>query len=119
VGFDTDPDRSLALSLEGAHTARRIVHAGGSAAGKALTDRLIELVEASPAIGVRERTSVVALWNDRGRCAAVMTDSRAALDRQESRGAPERTDFSHRDPALDRVHLVIDGERRVRREQWT
>ncbi len=44
VGFDTRPDGSLALALEGGHTARRIVHTGGSATGKALTDRLIELV---------------------------------------------------------------------------
>jgi len=74
VGFDTLPDGSLALALEGGHTARRIVHAGGSATGRALTDRLIELVEASPAIDVRERSSVTALWSDRERCAGVVTD---------------------------------------------
>jgi L-aspartate oxidase len=73
VGFDTEPDGDLALALEGGHSARRIVHAGGSATGEALTDRLIELVEASPAIDVRERTSVVALWSDRERCAGVIT----------------------------------------------
>ena len=74
VGFDTRRDGSLALALEGGHTARRIVHAGGSATGKALTDRLIELLETGPAIDVRERTSVVALWSDRARCAGVITD---------------------------------------------
>jgi L-aspartate oxidase len=74
VGFDTQPDGSLALALEGGHAARRIVHAGGSATGRALTDRLIELVQASPAIDVREGTSVVALWSDRERCAGVITD---------------------------------------------
>jgi L-aspartate oxidase len=74
VGFDTRPDGSLALALEGGHTARRIVHAGGSATGKALTDRLIELVQASPAIDVRERSSVVALWSDHQRCVGVITD---------------------------------------------
>jgi len=73
VGFDTLPDGSLALGLEGGHSERRIVHAGGSVTGKALTDRLIELVEASPAIDVRERTSVVALWSDRERCSGVIT----------------------------------------------
>ncbi len=57
-----------------AHSARRIVHAGGSATGKALTDRLIELVEASPGIDVRVRASVVALWSDHERCAGVITD---------------------------------------------
>lgn len=74
VGFDTEPDGSLALSLEGGHSARRIVHAGGSATGKALTDRLIELMQASPSIDVRERSSVLALWSDRERCAGVITD---------------------------------------------
>jgi L-aspartate oxidase len=75
VEFDLDPDGSLALALEGGHSARRIVHAGGSATGKAITDRLIELVEASSAIDVRERTSVTALWSDRERCAGVITDT--------------------------------------------
>jgi L-aspartate oxidase len=74
VGFDADPDGSLALALEGGHSARRIVHAGGSATGKALTDRLIELVAASPDIEVRERTSVAAVWSDRERCSGVITD---------------------------------------------
>jgi L-aspartate oxidase len=74
VGFDTDPDGNLALALEGGHTARRIVHAGGSATGKALTDRLIELVEANPGIDVRERSSVTALWSDRELCVGVITD---------------------------------------------
>jgi L-aspartate oxidase len=74
VGFDTRPDGSLALALEGGHSARRIVHAGGSATGKALTDRLIELVEGSSAIDVHERSSVAALWSDHERCTGVITD---------------------------------------------
>ena len=74
VDFDTGADGSLALALEGGHSARRIVHAGGSATGRALTDRLIEVVGASPAIDVLERTSVVALWSDREQCAGVITD---------------------------------------------
>jgi L-aspartate oxidase len=73
VGFDTGPDGVLALALEGGHSARRIVHAGGSATGQALTHRLIELVEADPRIEVLERTSVVALWSDGERCAGVIT----------------------------------------------
>jgi L-aspartate oxidase len=73
VGFDTRADGSLALALEGGHSVRRIVHAGGRATGRALTDRLIELVQASPDIDVRERTSVVALWSDHERCAGVIT----------------------------------------------
>jgi L-aspartate oxidase len=44
--------------------------------------------------------------------------ARAALARQESRGAHRRIDFPNRDPSLDGVHLVIDRDERVRREQW-
>jgi L-aspartate oxidase len=44
--------------------------------------------------------------------------ARAALSRQESRGAHRRSDFPHRDPSLDAVHLVIGGDERVRRERW-
>ncbi len=73
VGFDTGPGGDLALALEGGHTARRIIHAGGSATGKALTDRLIELVAAEPRIEVLERTSALALWSDGERCAGVIT----------------------------------------------
>lgn len=81
VGFDTEPDGSLALALEGGHTARRIVHAGGSATGKALTDRLIEGVEAEGRIQVLERTSAVTLWSDREGCAGVVTQAGAVAAR--------------------------------------
>ena len=37
-------DGELALGLEGGHSARRIVHAGGSETGRAITSRLAELV---------------------------------------------------------------------------
>jgi L-aspartate oxidase len=76
VRFDTDePDDALALGLEGGHTARRIVHAGGSETGRALTDRLSQLVGAHPRIVVREGTSALALWSDGSRCAGVLTDT--------------------------------------------
>ncbi len=73
VGFDTQPSGELALALEGGHSARRVIHAGGSATGRALTDRLIELVSAEPHIEVLERASVLALWSDGERCAGVIT----------------------------------------------
>jgi L-aspartate oxidase len=79
VGFDTQPDDTLALALEGGHSVRRIIHAGGSATGKALTDRLIELVVEERRVQVLERTSAVALWSDGARCAGVITqDGRLA-----------------------------------------
>jgi L-aspartate oxidase len=74
VRFDTEADGSLALGLEGGHSARRIVHAGGSETGRALTSRLAELVSAHPGISVMEGTSAEALWSDGARCAGVVTD---------------------------------------------
>ena len=44
--------------------------------------------------------------------------ARAALSRHESRGAHQRTDFPQWDPSLDGVHIVVDGEDRLRRENW-
>ena len=74
VRFDHDADGELALGLEGGHSARRIVHAGGSQTGRALTARLAELVDAHPQIDAIEETSAVALWSDGDRCAGVLTD---------------------------------------------
>jgi len=74
VRFDTEPGGSLALGLEGGHSARRIVHAGGSETGRALTGRLAELVSAHPGIEVMEGASAEALWSDGERCAGVVTD---------------------------------------------
>ena len=75
VRFDAEPDGELALGLEGGHTARRIVHAGGSETGRALTDRLAALVAEAPRIDVRENTSALALWSNGRRCAGVLTDA--------------------------------------------
>ncbi len=75
VRFDLDPDGELALSLEGGHTARRIVHAGGAETGRWITARLAELVAASPGVDVLEGASAVALWSDGERCAGVVTDT--------------------------------------------
>ena len=41
-----------------------------------------------------------------------------ALERRESRGGHLRADFPHADPALDGIHLVLDADNEVRREQW-
>jgi L-aspartate oxidase len=78
VRFDAEPDGSLALGLEGGHSARRIVHAGGSETGRALTSRLAKLVSGHPGIEVMEGASAEALWSDGDRCAGVLTD-RGAL----------------------------------------
>jgi L-aspartate oxidase len=73
VPFDRDPDGALALGLEGGHSRRRVVHAGGSATGRRIADTLSAAALASDRIEVHERTSAAALWVADGRCAGVVT----------------------------------------------
>ena len=75
VVFDLDHEGRLALGLEGGHTHRRIVHAGGSQTGSELTSKLAAMVAAQKRIEVMERTSALALWSDGGRCHGVVTDN--------------------------------------------
>ena len=75
VEFDLDPDGGPALGLEGGHTRRRIVHAGGSQTGHEITSKLAAMVSAEERIEVREMTSVLALWSDGTRCHGVLTDA--------------------------------------------
>ncbi len=74
VHFDLLPDESLSLALEGGHSRRRIVHAGGAATGRRITERLAELAGRVERIEVIEKTSAVALWSDGERCFGVLTD---------------------------------------------
>lgn len=83
VGFDlarsgaegqAEGEGDLELGLEGGHSARRIVHAGGSQTGRVLTARLAELVAREPNVQVLEGASVTALWSDGERCAGVIAD---------------------------------------------
>jgi L-aspartate oxidase len=71
--FDLDPNGEPALGLEGGHTRRRIVHAGGSETGREITGRLTAMVAGEERIEVREETSVVAIGAGE-RCAGVTTD---------------------------------------------
>jgi len=75
VEFDLEADGEPALGLEGGHTRRRIVHAGGSQTGHEITSKLAAMVAAEARITVRERTSAVTLWGDGERCHGLLTDS--------------------------------------------
>jgi L-aspartate oxidase len=81
VVFDLDHEGRLALGLEGGHTHRRIVHAGGSQTGYELTSKLARWVAEEERVEVMERTSAVALWSDGERCHGVVTDSGAVAAR--------------------------------------
>ncbi|HYI99445.1 MAG TPA: FAD-dependent oxidoreductase [Thermoleophilaceae bacterium] len=73
VRFDADRHGSLALGLEGGHSARRIVHAGGSATGRRITRQLAALAATHERIDVLEGTTADALLVDDGRCIGVRT----------------------------------------------
>jgi L-aspartate oxidase len=75
IHFDLLPDESLSLALEGGHSRRRVVHAGGAATGRRITERLAELAAEDERIDVIEKTSAVALWSDGARCHGVITDA--------------------------------------------
>jgi L-aspartate oxidase len=75
IHFDLLPDESLSLALEGGHSRRRVVHAGGAATGRRITERLAELAGRDERIDVIEKTSAVALWGDAARCHGVITDA--------------------------------------------
>jgi L-aspartate oxidase len=68
VRFDGDRRGELALGLEGGHSARRIVHAGGSATGRRITRQLAALAATDARIDVHERTTADALLVGDGRC---------------------------------------------------
>ncbi len=66
LGFHFDADRRgrVALGLEGGHSVRRIVHAGGSATGRRLLRELSALVVAHPRVRVVEGARVSRLLCD-------------------------------------------------------
>ena len=65
--FDTG-DKGLELGLEGGHTRRRILHAGGSSTGREMVGFLIAAVEENPAITKYESTGVIKFISRDGRC---------------------------------------------------
>jgi len=71
VRFDADRHDALALGLEGGHSVRRIVHAGGAATGRRITRELSGLAAAHPHVDVFECTTATALLMVDGRCTGV------------------------------------------------
>ncbi len=75
VEFDDGP------GLEGGHSRRRVVHAGGAATGDRVARVLAERALAHPRIQVVEGESMRSLWHAGGRCLGVVTDRRAVAAR--------------------------------------
>jgi L-aspartate oxidase len=72
--FDADRDGRVALGLEGGHSVRRIVHAGGAATGRRLVRQLSAVAAQQPGIEVVEGRRVVELLVAEARCAGVRLD---------------------------------------------
>ena len=76
VTFDADRHGNLALGLEGGHSVRRIVHAGGSATGRRITRELSARAATDDRIHVLEPAAAVALWTLEGRCIGLLARRR-------------------------------------------
>ena len=74
VRFDADRNGRLALGLEGGHSRRRIVHAGGAATGRRVVRQLSAVVAEDRCIDVLEGRRVVELIEADARCVGVRLD---------------------------------------------
>jgi L-aspartate oxidase len=72
LGVEFDDD----LGLEGGHSKRRVVHAGGAATGDRVLRVLAEHVVADPRVRIAEGERMRGLWCSGDRCVGVVTDRR-------------------------------------------
>jgi len=77
LGVDFDEG----LGLEGGHSRRRVVHAGGAATGDRVARLLAERVLEHPRIHVAEGERMTSVWRTAERCVGVVTDRRAIPSR--------------------------------------
>ncbi|QDU63734.1 L-aspartate oxidase [Planctomycetes bacterium Pan216] len=76
TAFD-EANGDLALTREGGHSASRVVHALGDATGKEVMRAVLEEVRSRPNILVDEKTFIVDLLTNEGRCVGALTYSRS------------------------------------------
>jgi L-aspartate oxidase len=74
IRFDADRFGRLALGLEGGHSVRRVVHAGGSATGRRVVRQLSALAAGESRITVLEGARARALWRSEDRCRGLICD---------------------------------------------
>jgi L-aspartate oxidase len=79
VHFDADRDGNLALGLEGGHSRRRVVHAGGSATGRRVVRQLSAVVVETAGVTVIEGARAARLWTRDGRCVGVVCEDGRAI----------------------------------------
>jgi L-aspartate oxidase len=76
VRFDADRHGNVALGLEGGHSARRVVHAGGSATGRRILRQLSADVVEHPGIEILEGARAASLLGERRVTGVVLDDGR-------------------------------------------
>ncbi len=76
LSFDSDLNGNPLLGREGAHSHRRILHAGGDATGKAITSFLFNQNQQDNQIDWFDYTMAVELIVEDGRCRGVITRDR-------------------------------------------
>jgi L-aspartate oxidase len=74
VRFDADRHGQLALGLEGGHSRRRVVHAGGAATGRRVVRQLSALVAEDERIEVLERQRVTRILTDGERVTGILLE---------------------------------------------
>ena len=79
VRFDADRHGNLALGLEGGHSRRRVVHAGGSATGRRVVRQLSAVAVETDGIEVIEGARAARLWTREGRCVGVVCEDGRAI----------------------------------------
>jgi len=79
VRFDADRHGDLSLGLEGGHSRRRVVHAGGSATGRRVVRQLSALIVAQENADVLEDARAARLWMTHGRCTGVVCEDGRAV----------------------------------------
>ena len=80
VHFDSDRDGQLSLGLEGGHSVRRIVHAGGAATGRRIIRQLSALAATDERIDVIEgRRAIRILTDDDSRATGLQLDDGSVI----------------------------------------
>ncbi len=79
VRFDADRRGNLSLGLEGGHSVRRVVHAGGSATGRRVVRQLSALVAEEDRVTVFEGARAAQLWVEDDRCVGVVCEDGRAV----------------------------------------
>ncbi|HEX5620945.1 MAG TPA: FAD-dependent oxidoreductase [Solirubrobacteraceae bacterium] len=80
VRFDADRYGNVALGLEGGHSRRRVVHAGGSATGRRILRQLSADVAENPRIDILEGARAASLITTDGSATGVLLEDGRAIE---------------------------------------